>query len=231
MKKTTLLLLIFGLSLYTYSQDIEQMDKKELRIALKNSNASKDSLASIINNKSKEIAILNQNLIASKDSIIAQKAKITSLILLKKESDENSKILSKTVAVLKDSIQELKMKTPFNVTPFTLKALPKHCCMVYSETKELYKAKKYICFWGEFENDNSLNLYINDEKNTIKRIDSDDETDDYQYKNDKYFVKIRKRKTISENDIILIIESAELVIKNLATGQEIIKKIYGEGGC
>jgi hypothetical protein len=229
--KNTILLLIFGWSLTAYSQDIEKMDKKELRIALKNSNASKDSLTSINSNKEKELALLKQYLIASNDSIKTQKAKITSLLSLKKQSDENSKILTKTVAVLKDSIQELKMKTPFVISTFTLKALPKNCSMVYSETKELYKAKKYICFWGEFENDNSLNLYINDEKNVIKRIDSDDETDDYQYKNDKYFVKIRKRKVLFENDIILIIESAELLIKNLATGQEIIKKIYGEGGC
>jgi hypothetical protein len=229
--KKTLLLLILGLSLTTYSQDIEKMDKKELRIALKNTNASKDSLVSINSNKDKELALLSQNLIVSKDSIKAQKVKIGSLLLLKKQRDEKSKILTKTVAVLKDSIQELKMKTPFFISSFTLKALPKNCCMVYSETKELYKAKKYICFWGEFENDDSLNLYINDEKNVIKRIDSDDETDDYHYKNDKYLVKIRKRKTIFENDIILIIESAELLIKNLATGQEIIKKIYGEGGC
>ena len=227
----TLLLLIFGLSLTTYSQDIEKMDKKELRIALKNSNASKDSAISINSNKDKQIAALNQNLISTKDSIKAQKVKITSLLSLKKQSEENSRILSKKVAVLKDSILELKMKTSFIVSSFTLKSLPKNCCMVYSETKELYKAKKYICFWGEFENDNSLNLYINDEKNVIKKIDSDDETDDYQYKNDKYLVKIRKRKTIFENDIILIIESGELLIKNLATGQEIIKKIYGEGGC
>jgi len=229
--KNTILLLILGLSLTTYSQEIEKMDKKELRIALKNSNASKDSLISINSNKDKEIASLNQNLIVTKDSIKAQKEKFASLLSLKKQSDENYKILTKTVAVLKDSIQKLKIKTSFIVSSFTLKALPKNCCMVYSETKELYKAKKYICFWGEFENDNSLNLYINDEKNVIKRIESDDETDDYQYKNDKYLVKIKKRKTIFENDIILIIESAELVIKNLATGQEIIKKIYGEGGC
>jgi hypothetical protein len=229
--KNTILLLIFGLSLTTYSQDIEKMDKKELRTALKNSNSSKDSLISINSDKDKEIASLNQNLIVSKDSIKAQKVKITSLLSLKKQSEENSKILTKTVAVLKDSIQELKMKTTFVVSSFTLKTLPKNCCMVYSETKELYKTKKYICFWGEFENDNSLNLYINDEKNVMKRIESDDETDDYQYKNDKYFVKIRKRKVLFENDIIQIIESAELLIKNLATGQEIIKKIYGEGGC
>lgn len=229
--KQTIFLLIFGLSLNSYSQDFEKMDKKELRIALKNSNVSKDSVISINSDKDKEIATLNQNIIAINDSLKAQKEKFTSLLSLKKKSDENFKILTKTVASLKDSISELKMKTPFVVSSFTLKALPKNCSMVYSETKELYKAKKYICFWGEFEDDNSLNLYINDTKNVLKRIDSDDETDDYQFKNDAYFVKIRKRKTILEDDIILIIESAELFIKNLATGQEIIKKIYGEGGC
>lgn len=69
--KKILLLLIFGFSLTTYSQDIEKMDKKELRIALKNSNASKDSLVSINSNKEKELDLLNQNFIASKDSIKA----------------------------------------------------------------------------------------------------------------------------------------------------------------
>lgn len=108
--KKTLLLLIFGLSLTTYSQDIEKMDKKELRIALKISNASKDSVISIKNDKDKELAKLNQNLIICKDSIKAQKARITSLISLKKQSDENSKILSKTLAVLKDSIGKLNLE-------------------------------------------------------------------------------------------------------------------------
>lgn len=229
--KNTILLLILSLSLTTYSQDIEKMDKKELRIALKISNVSKDSVISINNDKDKELTKLNQNLIIFKDSIKAQKAKIASSLLLKKQSEDNSKILTKTVAVLKDSIQELKLKIPFIVSSFTIKALPKNCCMVYSETKELYKAKEYICFWGESADDNSLNLYIDNKKIKINRIDSDDETDDYQYKNDKYLVKIRKRKSIYENDIILIIESAELLIRNLDTDQEIIKKVYGEGGC
>jgi hypothetical protein len=229
--KKTLLLLVFSLSLATYSQDIEKMDKKELRIALKNSYSSSDSLISISSNKDKELALLNQNLIVTKDSIKAQKIKIASLLTSNKRSDESIKTLSKSIAVLKDSILKLKMTTSFVVSVFTLKALPKHCSMVYSETKELYQSKKFICYWGEFEYDNSLNININDEKNVLKRIDTDDETDDYLYQNDKYRVRIGKRKSIFENDIISIIESAELSIKNLATGQEVIKKIYGEGGC
>ena len=108
--KKILLILILGLSLTTYSQDIEKMDKKELRIALKNSNASNDSVISINSNKDKEIASLSQNLIATKDSIKAQKVKITSLLSLKKQSDENSKMLSKTVNVLKDSIGKLNIE-------------------------------------------------------------------------------------------------------------------------
>ncbi|MFV5693127.1 hypothetical protein ACM55K_13965 [Flavobacterium sp. LT1R49] len=108
--KKILLLLIFGLSLTTYSQDIEKMDKKELRIALKNSNTSKDSLISNNGDKSKEIALLSQNLIASKDSIKAQKAKIKSLLSFKKQSDENLSILTKKVAVLKDSIGKLNLE-------------------------------------------------------------------------------------------------------------------------
>ena len=225
--KQTILLLIFGLSLTTYSQNIEKMDKKELRITLINSFSSNDSLNFINSNKDKEIALLNQNLIVTKDSIKTQKLKITSLLSLKKQSDESSKI----VAVLKDSILKLKMTTPFIVSSFTLKALPKNCCMVYSETKELYQSKKYICFWGEFETDTSLNIYINGEKNVLTRTELEDETDDYNYKNEIYMVKIRKRNTNYVNDIALIIESADLSIINIATGQEVIRKIYGEGGC
>lgn len=108
--KNTILLLILNLSLNTYSQDIEKMDKKELRIALKISNTGKDSVISINNDKDKELSKLNQNLIIYKDSLKVQKAKITSLISLKKQSDENSKILSKTVAALKDSIGKLNLE-------------------------------------------------------------------------------------------------------------------------
>jgi hypothetical protein len=107
--KNTILLLIFSLSLTTYSQDIEKMDKKELRIALKISNTSKDSVISINNDKDKELSKLNQNLIIYKDSLKVQKAKITSLISLKKQSEDNSKMLSKTVAALKDSIAKLSV--------------------------------------------------------------------------------------------------------------------------
>jgi hypothetical protein len=112
--KKTLLLLIFCLGLNTYSQDIEKMDKKELRIALKNSTTSKDSVISINSIKDKEIAMLNQNLIATKDSIKAHKVKITSLQSFKKQSEDNSRMLSKTVAALKDSIAKFSVSNQLN---------------------------------------------------------------------------------------------------------------------
>jgi hypothetical protein len=233
--KKTLLFLILGLGLTTYSQGIEKMDKKELRIALKNCNTNKDSLVSINSNKDKELALLNENLIASKDSIKAQKVKITSLLSLKKQSDENSKVLSEKLTFLNNSIIKMNANISFTLTSFSLKTLPKNCCMVYSESKELYKTKKYICYWGENDDDTSLNFYLNDEKIVLKRIDTNEEEEEeessYCYLNEKYLVKIRKRKTLFQDDIILIKESAELFIKNLITGQEIVKKIYGEGGC
>ena len=91
--KNTILLLILGLSLTAFSQDIENMGKKELRIALKNSNASKDSLISINNDKEKKLALLNQNLIQAKDSIKIQKGTIASILSLKNQSDERLKSL------------------------------------------------------------------------------------------------------------------------------------------
>lgn len=119
------------------------------------------------------------------------------------------------------------------LTSFSLTSLPKNCCMVYSESKELYKLKKYICYWEDKEGNTSLIFYLNNKKIVLKRIDpGDDEKEDvYCYSDEKYFVKISKRKTLFQNDIILIKESAEFLIKNLITGREIVKKIYGEGGC
>jgi hypothetical protein len=105
--KNTILLLLFGLSLTTHSQDIEKMDKKELRIALKISNSSKDSLVSISAAKDKEMLVLKENFITYKDSIKVLKAKNVSIVSLKKKSDENSKMLEKKITVLNDSIIKL----------------------------------------------------------------------------------------------------------------------------
>lgn len=226
-----MLLIVLILCLNTYSQDFEKMDKKELKTTLKKIISAHDSLTFIFSGKEKELVWLKQKVILFNDSLKAQKAKISSLLLQKKQDEETRNLLSKNLKILKDSVATIKAFTPFTISSFTLKSLPKNCSMVYAESKELFKLKKYTCYWGEHEADTSLILYINDIKTILQRIDNEDETDDYQYKNEKYFVKIRKRKTINENDIVLIIESAELLIKNIATGQEIIKKIYGEGGC
>lgn len=107
--KKILLLLIFGLSLTTYSQDIEKLDKKELRIALKISNSTKDSLVSNNAAKDKEMLVLKENLIASKDSIKVLKTKNASIVSLKKQSDINSKVLEKKITVLNDSIVKLNI--------------------------------------------------------------------------------------------------------------------------
>lgn len=229
--KKTIVLLITSFSIASYCQSFDKMDKKELRIALKNSHTSKDSLAVINKDQENKITLMNQKLIIANDTIKVQKTRFASLLLLKNQSDENSKILNKKISILRDSIKELKKKNPFVLSSFTLKTLPKNCCLVYSETKELYNIKKNVCYWGETESDTSLILYINDEKTILERFFSDDDSDDYQYKNDKYLVKIIKRKTIKQEDVILIIESAEILIKNLSTGEKIIKQIYGEGGC
>lgn len=226
-----ILFLFLGISLNTYSQDIDKMDKKELRTALKKSNFDNDSLVSTNTNKDQELILIKRNLIISKDSIKTQNEQINSLLTFKKQHEINYKILSQKINLLSDSLKVLKKKAPSVVTSFSLNTLPKFCSMVYAETKAMYKEKKYICFWGESEGDNALIIYLNEEKIKIERTYSDEETDDYQYRNDNYLVRIRNRKNLYENDIVSIMESAELIITNLSTGQEIIKKIYGEGGC
>lgn len=224
--------IILGLSLTSNAQDIEEMNKKELKISLKRAVASKDSLTLLNNNKLSEISLLTEQLNKANDSIKVQKNKISSLLLSKNQCDKNNKILTSEIVVLNDSIAKMKQNFPFVLTSFSLTALPKNCCMVYSESKELYKAQKYICYWGEKEADTSLIFYLNNEKVILDRIDNEDnEVGSYCYSDKKYLVKIRKRKTLFENDIVLIKESAEFFIKNLITGQEMVKEIYGEGGC
>ena len=230
--KNIICFIFLGLCVTTYAQDIVEMNKKELKISLKRAVASKDSLTLLNNNKLSEISLLTELLNNVNDSIKTQKAKISALLLLKKECHKNNKILTREIIVLNDSITKMKANTSFLLTSFSLTTLPKNCCMVYSESKELYKSKEYICYWGEKELDTSLIFYLNNEKIILERIDTeDDEADNYCFSDKKYFVKIRKRKTLFENDIVLIKESAEIFIKNLMTGQEIVKNIYGEGGC
>lgn len=229
--KNTLLLLIFGLSLTSYSQDIEKMDKKELRIALKNSNVSKDSLVSINSDKEKELALLNQNLIASKDSIKAQKAKIGSLLLLKKQSDEKSKILTEKITMLKDSIVFFNSSIPFINTTIDFEkgtSVEDGCSCSFAESKQNYDKGEtlYISDLG-----NNCTISINN-KNIHLKNSTPNIIEEAKYSNNEYSVYVHKKKLIKSKDQQETSWfNAELVIENKKTGNKIIKNVYGSCGC
>ena len=229
--KKILLLLIFGFSLTTYSQDIEKMDKKELRIALKNSNASKDSLVSINSNKEKELDLLNQNFIASKDSIKAQKAKIGSLLLLKKKSEEKSKTLTGKVAVLKDSIATLKSTFPFINTTIDYEqgtSVEAGCSCSFAESKQKYDKDEilYISDLGD-----NCTISINN-KNIHLKNSTPNIIEEAKFSNNEYIVYIHKNKIVKSNDEYETTWfTAEMIIENKKNGKKIIKNVYGSCGC
>lgn len=227
--KKKIWLIILGLSFPTYAQNTEEMNKNELKIALKNAIYSKDSLILVNNDKILDISLLNQKLNEANDSIKAQKLKINSLYSLKRQSDDNSKVLLEKLTFLNDSISKIKLsvKTDFNVTVFS--TIPEEyagCSYLFAETKENYKAKKYLYF-DDFGT--TCLISINNETITLKKnaIKGDDVV---IYSNDTYTTYIHKIKNIGQNGEENQIYMAELVITNKA-GQVVIKKIYGEGGC
>ena len=225
---TTILLVTFVFSFY---EEIEKMDKKELRIALKNSNASKDSLVSINSNKEKELDLLNQNFIASKDSIKAQKAKIGSLLLLKKKSEEKSKTLTGKVAVLKDSIATLKSTFPFINTTIDYEqgtSVEAGCSCSFAESKQKYDKDEilYISDLGD-----NCTISINN-KNIHLKNSTPNIIEEAKFSNNEYIVYIHKKKIVKSNDEYETTWfTAEMIIENKKNGEKIIKNVYGSCGC
>ena len=105
--KKTICFIILIFSFATYAQDIEEMNKKELKIALKKAVSSKDSLVSVNNNTTSEMSLLAEQFNKVNDSIKTQKAKISLLLLSKNQCDKNNKILTHEVVVLNDSIAKI----------------------------------------------------------------------------------------------------------------------------
>ena len=234
--KNTILLLILGLSLTAFSQDIENMGKKELRIALKNSNASKDSLISINNDKEKKLALLNQNLIQAKDSIKIQKGTIASILSLKNQSDERLKSLDERLKlvieknkVLKDSIAKLKSSFPFINT-------------VINHEQGTSVEDGYVCSFGEskLKYDKGETLYLTDgdnctisinNKNINLKNSTPDVFEEAIYSNNEYSVYVHKKKIVKSNEREETTWfNAEMVITNKKTGDQIIKNVYGSCG-
>ena len=102
-----------------YCQSIDDMNKKELRVVLQKTLSSKDSLITVSNDKTFTIEELTKKLKVATDSIAIQKSKIGSLLLLKKQTDQNLKVLTEKNTILKDSITKLNSSIPLVLSTFS----------------------------------------------------------------------------------------------------------------
>jgi hypothetical protein len=226
--KKIICIFIFGAFINTYAQDIEKMDKKELRVAYQELNASKknleDSLFVILNeiklinkNQVSEINNLNQSLLISQNKIKENDNKIIELQITLKSQEEKIKALS---------VKPLKLNT-FSKIPEEFK---KNCHMTYSENKQSFQSKAFILF--ENKDLNQCLIYIDDKPIFINfKEDKEDENGELTkvYSNESLTISISNQEGIGGTETIHIYK-ALITIKD-KEGQEIKLKVYGEGGC
>lgn len=219
---------IFSLSLNIYSQEIEKMDKKELRVAYNELNLTKNKLKDSLMNKLGEVVYinkqqiletnnLNQLLTKSKQQINEKESKINDLQKIIEAQNEKIKFLS---------IKPLKLNT-FSKIPDEFK---KNCGIKYSESKKLFQIKEFILF--ENKDLNQCLIYLDEEPifiNFKEDIEVEDQIPSKIYSNDNINIKISNQEDIGSSESIFIYKAVIIIKKN--DGQEIKINVYGEGGC
>ena len=226
--KKIILISIFSFFQNSYSQDIEKMDKKELRAAYQNliisKNNQKDSLTNVINGLSSsniklldDIKKIQQSAIIEESKNREKANKINELQLVIKSQEEKIKVLS---------VKPLKL-IPFSKIPEEFK---KSCSMTYSESKQLFQAKAYILF--ENKDLNQCLIFL-DEKPlyvSFKEEKEDEVGNTYKvYSNENITISISNEEQIGGTETIFIYQ-ALILIKD-KNNQEIKIKVYGQGGC
>ena len=226
--KKIILISIFSFFQNSYSQDIEKMDKKELRAAYQNliisKNNQKDSLTNVINGLSSsniklldDIKKIQQSAIIEESKNREKANKINELQLVIKSQEEKIKVLS---------VKPLKL-IPFSKIPEEFK---KSCNMTYSESKQLFQAKAYILF--ENKDLNQCLIFL-DEKPlyvSFKEEKEDEVGNTYKvYSNENITISISNEEQIGGTETIFIYQ-ALILIKD-KNNQEIKIKVYGQGGC
>lgn len=224
--KKIILISIFSFFQNSYSQDIEKMDKKELRAAYQNlitsKNNQKDSLTNVINGLSSsniklldDIKKIQQSAIIEESKNREKANKINELQLVIKSQEEKIKVLS---------------VKPINITTFS--KVPDElagCSYLFSTTKTNYNLDKFYYF---DDIGTTALISIDNKIQTLKNVSSFKEGDSEitVYGNENYTAYIHFIQVIKQNGEESADYFAELVIKD-KNNQEIKIKVYGQGGC
>ena len=224
--KKIILISIFSFFQNSYSQDIEKMDKKELRAAYQNliisKNNQKDSLTNVINGLSSSNIKLLDDIKKIQQSVIIEESK----------NREKANKINELQLVIKSQEEKIKVLSvkPINITTFS--KVPDElagCSYLFSTTKTNYNLDKFYYF---DDIGTTALISIDNKIQTLKNVSSFKEGDSEitVYGNENYTAYIHFIQVIKQNGEESADYFAELVIKD-KNNQEIKIKVYGQGGC
>ena len=223
---TIILFTIIAFVQYSFSQEIEKMDKKELRVAYQNlvisKNYQKDSLVNLIT-----------NLTVTNTKLLDEVNKIQQIVLVEKSKNtENINKISELQQVIKSQEEKIKVLSvkPINLTAFS--KVPDElagCSYLFSTTKTNYNLDKF--YYYDDIGTTAL-ISIDNKILTLKNVSSfkEGESEIIVYGNENYTAYIHFIQVIKQNGEESADYSAELVVKD-KNNQEIKIKVYGQGGC
>ena len=224
--KKIILLAFFSIIQNSFSQEIEKMDKKELRVAYQNlvisKNNQKDSLVNLITNQT-----------VTNSKLLDEVNKIQQIVLVEKSKNtESINKISELQQVIKTQEEKIKVLSvkPINITTFS--KVPDElagCSYLFSTTKTNYNLDKFYYF---DDIGTTALISIDNKIQTLKNVSSFKEGDSEitVYGNENYTAYIHFIQVIKQNGEESADYSAELVVKD-KNNQEIKIKVYGQGGC
>ena len=224
--KKIILLAFFSIIQNSFSQEIEKMDKKELRVAYQNlvisKNNQKDSLVNLITNQT-----------VTNSKLLDEVNKIQQIVLVEKSKNtENINKISELQQVIKSQEEKIKVLSvkPINLTAFS--KVPDElagCSYLFSTTKTNYNLDKF--YYYDDIGTTAL-ISIDNKILTLKNVSSfkEGESEIIVYGNENYTAYIHFIQVIKQNGEESADYSAELVVKD-KNNQEIKIKVYGQGGC
>lgn len=224
--KKIILFTIIAFVQYSFSQEIEKMDKKELRVAYQNLVISK-------NNQKDSLVNLITNLTVTNSKLLDEVNKIQQIVLVEKSKNtENINKISELQQVIKTQEETIKILSvkPINLTVFT--EIPEEmagCSYIFSTTKVQYDVNKFSYF-DDFGT--TALISIDGKMQKLKSVSTFKEGQDeiIVYGNENYTAYIHFIQVIKQNGEESADYSAELVVKD-KNNQEIKIKVYGQGGC
>ena len=224
--KKIILLAFFSIIQNSFSQEIEKMDKKELRVAYQNlvisKNNQKDSLVNLITNQT-----------VTNSKLLDEVNKIQQIVLVEKSKNtESINKISELQQVIKTQEEKIKVLSvkPINITTFS--KVPDElagCSYLFSTTKTNYNLDKFYYF---DDIGTTALISIDNKIQTLKNVSSFKEgnSEITFYVKENYTAYIHFIQVIKQNGEESADYSAELVVKD-KNNQEIKIKVYGQGGC